>query len=884
MASLYKYTFSRFWLLAWLLSCLPLTILAQQKNASEVGHPLTEKLAPSLHKDFRKGLSGSYRVVVLDEVAYLQWLQLHKLQPNSKAIPGYNKTYTLSRLSSDQLSQLLSSPFTAYVDRTNRVAKEEMELKDADFIVNNIPAVHSQFPSLNGSEMIVSVKEGAFNPNDLDLKGRVLSPESIGAEYTSHATTMATLIAGAGNSGPKGKGIAAKAYVASSDFQELLPDNSTKLLEKGITIQNHSYGVGVENYYGLEAAAYDQQTFQNPQLLHIFSSGNSGNKADATGPYANLAGFANLTGQFKTSKNTLSVGALDPDGTVGVLSSRGPAFDGRIKPELVAYGKGGTSEAAAVVSGVAALVQQAYKQNFSGNVPAASLVKAVLINSADDVGRPAVDFESGFGNTDALGAVRTIQDKRFFTAQINEGSQNNYPISIPSGVRQLKATLVWHDPQAHPNPAAALINDLDLLIRNKATGASWRPWVLSTYPHPDSLHRDAWRGVDRINNVEQVSIMLPDAGTYELLVQGHKVPGQLIEYSVAYEYESGLEWLYPSTNTILEAGSINLLHWQGSVAGETARLEYRFATEQVWHLVKEVNLTNSFTDWHAPDTAAIAQLRLVTSNQEILSGAFILSRQLRLQVGFKCDENAMVFWQPLKGASAYQLYRIGKTNLEPFLTTPDTLAILDKKTLAELGEFIAVAPLIQGKEALTSDVVAYERQITGCYIKSFLPEQFVMDTVMLNLELGTLYNLTSVTLERQQGGNFIPALKIAPVTMLSIKLQDLSAKQGSNFYRVRVETKEGATYVSQTEEVVFVKPGYVQVYPNPVEIGQPLSIAISNDSAILQLYDQLGKLVYESEENAVVKSLDTAHLQKGLYILRLLTSDGGLVTTRIVVL
>jgi hypothetical protein len=33
-----------------------------------------------------------------------------------------------------------------------------------------------------------------------------------------------------------------------------------------------------------------------------FSSGNEGEQADATGTYANLAGFANLTGQFKVSK------------------------------------------------------------------------------------------------------------------------------------------------------------------------------------------------------------------------------------------------------------------------------------------------------------------------------------------------------------------------------------------------------------------------------------------------------------------------------------------------------------------------------------------------------------------------------------------------------
>jgi hypothetical protein len=37
---------------------------------------------------------------------------------------------------------------------------------------------------------------------------------------------------------------------------------------------------------------------------------------------------------------------------------KGPAFDGRIKPEMVAFGIDGSSGAAALVSGVAILLQQ----------------------------------------------------------------------------------------------------------------------------------------------------------------------------------------------------------------------------------------------------------------------------------------------------------------------------------------------------------------------------------------------------------------------------------------------------------------------------------------------------------------------------------------------
>ena len=132
-------------------------------------------------------------------------------------------------------------------------------------------------------------------------------------------------------------------------------------------MQNHSYGTGLENYYGLEAQAYDAQARQYPTLLHVFSSGNSGNQASPTGTYQGLPNVANLTGQFKMSKNTLSVGATDGLGEVAPRSSRGPAHDGRGKPELVAFGADGSSDAAALVSGISLLVQHAYRtQNGAG--------------------------------------------------------------------------------------------------------------------------------------------------------------------------------------------------------------------------------------------------------------------------------------------------------------------------------------------------------------------------------------------------------------------------------------------------------------------------------------------------------------------------------------
>ena len=58
------------------------------------------------------------------------------------------------------------------------------------------------------------------------------------------------------------------------------------------------------------------------------------------------------------AKNILTVGATDSFSIVAALSSKGPAHDGRVKPELVAFGEDGSSGAAALVSGTSLLLQQ----------------------------------------------------------------------------------------------------------------------------------------------------------------------------------------------------------------------------------------------------------------------------------------------------------------------------------------------------------------------------------------------------------------------------------------------------------------------------------------------------------------------------------------------
>ena len=251
-----------------------------------------------------------------------------------------------------------------------------------DFSLHGLQATRLKYPNLTGAGLTVSIKEDAFDTTDIDFRGRIVLTLAGRNRYTDHATTMTTLVGGAGNLTTTSRGVAPGVRLASASFARLLPDSLVALRRLGVSIQNHSYGVEIERFYGPEALAYDQQVAQEPTLLHVFSSGNSGNENTANASLP--APYLTLTGEFKQAKNVLVVGGINGLGMIEPRSSAGPTTDGRIRPELVAYGNNGTSESAALVSGVGVLLQQTFRDQ-TGRLPSVAWVRACLLASCEDL-------------------------------------------------------------------------------------------------------------------------------------------------------------------------------------------------------------------------------------------------------------------------------------------------------------------------------------------------------------------------------------------------------------------------------------------------------------------------------------------------------------------
>ncbi|HKZ67857.1 MAG TPA: S8 family serine peptidase, partial [Chitinophagaceae bacterium] len=194
----------------------------------------------------------------------------------------------------DIIEKIVTRSEVLFIDE-HRIPKEEVAVSNLDMSANKVNLVHKEFSQYNGQSLAVSVKENKPDTADIDFKGRYISTPLASSTLSSHATIMATIIAGAGNTYYEGKGVATTAGISSASFSTLLPEPDTYYQQYNISVQNHSYGTGIENFYGADASAYDASVNSRMPLMHVFSAGNSGTLSSTSGNYAGIPGYANLT-------------------------------------------------------------------------------------------------------------------------------------------------------------------------------------------------------------------------------------------------------------------------------------------------------------------------------------------------------------------------------------------------------------------------------------------------------------------------------------------------------------------------------------------------------------------------------------------------------------
>lgn len=455
---------------------------------------------------------------------------------------------------------------------------------------------------INGAGQILAFADTGLDTGDMntlipDFQGQVKSGFAMGLGGSSwgdpmnHGTHVAGSIAGSGKSSDgfiRGGAYGAKLVAEgmwSDIMNNIVPPSIPKLFDQaykeGARLHSNSWGAPNSNgRYDNMSMQADQWVFQNPDFLPIFAAGNDG--ADMNKDGVVDEGSVSSPG---TAKNVLTVGAsknflmeggiqrmiketrlkdkmpAEPLASskfsedlrgMAAFSSRGPAADGRLKPEVVAPGTnivaarnhhpkakpedswgiyddhylymGGTSMATPVTAGAMGLIRQYLLQKTGAQTVSAALMKAVVANTAEDL------FPGQFGerssgqeqptrrpnNHEGWGRVNMqtlladsslmVMDERTGLAT---GQQKVMELNVRDTSRALKITMAYSDAAGQTAASRTLVNDLDLSVIT---------------PSGAILFPNRKDGADNVNNMEQVDMLIPEAGTYKVIVKGSNIP------------------------------------------------------------------------------------------------------------------------------------------------------------------------------------------------------------------------------------------------------------------------------------------------------------------------------------------------------------------------
>lgn len=792
------------------------------------------------------------------------------------------------------LDHLLPLQEIIFIDRPG-LAHSEANIIGYDRSFHGLSAVDYSIPGANGKNIVVGIKEQRMDAADLDLHKRVLSSSIEAPAMTSHATVIASIVGGAGNSFYDGRGIAYACKFFPSSFGNLFADDPSILAAQKVSVQNHSYGSVVQQFYGAEAVSYDALTWRDQKMVAVFSAGNQGTTAATDGVYANIAGYANLTGNFKMAKNVITVGAIDGKGRVPAESSAGPVYDGRVAPQLIALGPNGTSDAAAIVSGTAAVLQQVYADSNNNELPAASLVKALLYNTADDINLPGIDYKTGYGLLNSFDAIRSLQQRHYLEGSITQGQEWVSQVTIPANAAQFKMTLCWTDTIAQVNNLRALINDLDLELVQQSSGEVYQPWVLDASPMLPALSAPPIRRRDSLNTSEQVSLRLPVAGSYQVRVKGTKISSGSMPFSVAYQTDTlnTFQFLSPqhASDVIREEKPEVLIKWKTFVADSTmpGKLFISYNRGADWKLLDgAVKIYTNQAAWQLPDTGSTALLKMETGFGNFFSKEFIVHPVTRLAVDFVCSDSFRISWRPHIYANAYKIFALTDSPyLKEITRVVDTFIVLNRTPVTP-GVYAVEPVLVNGIPAARSIATDIEQQGVNCFYRTLNYALLDGNALDLKLDISAPSYTDSVYFEQVSAAGVLlqsyGGAKARTATNIYSQLVK-QAPAGITYLRGKIKLLSGAVVYTDIIPVLTSGNKILRFYPNPVDRSATLNHVLQQGISpgnTLQFFDASGRLL--KTYDSIPDRVDVSKFPAGLIIYKLLENAGTVLETGKIIL
>lgn len=405
-----------------------------------------------------------------------------------------------------------------YIKTKSNIASAELIKADALYSGGNIGA------NITGTGLVIGIWDGgqARTTHEL-LSGQItMMPDQPlsstgGNNHMTHCVgTMVGKQLAANNTNFNARGIAHNATALCYDWNNDLAE-MTDFATPGRLISGHSYGYGngptqsawTFGAYDSAARNWDLTLKGLPHYLPFVAGGNEQAAGEnGSGKTGALQGYDVITGA-SASKNVITVGAVNANGSMSTYSNFGPTDDGRIKPDICARGtavnssvfnndtayslKNGTSMATPAAAAAGLLLQQ-YYFSLNGTYMSAAMLKALMLHSAEDAGRVGPDAQFGWGILNIERAAQIIKDDKFsgkarmhtFTTNPAVGDVlsisgigNTTATTGHDGVSELRASICWTDDEGVAQTESdgvdptdsRLVYNFDLVLKRHLTNS-----------------------------------------------------------------------------------------------------------------------------------------------------------------------------------------------------------------------------------------------------------------------------------------------------------------------------------------------------------------------------------------------------------------------------
>ncbi|MDQ6478483.1 S8 family serine peptidase [Dyadobacter sp. LHD-138] len=595
------------------------------------------------------------------------------------------------RAAKNRIKELALLPFVQYVQAVPGPDQAFNDHSEENSRANVLSSTASGNRNLHGEGVVVGIGDNADPMTHIDFNDRIIN--RFAAEVSSsHGMHVMGTLGGAGIIDERYKGYVPKARIVTHYFSNLLASLPSYVKDYGMVVTNNSYGNDVSSCssfgtYDLYSQILDQQAFQMPYLQNVFASGNSG--ANLCSPFP--AGFGNVLGGYQSAKNILTVGNTTQEGVISGSSSRGPVKDGRIKPEIVvqgtsirstmpnnAYGMGsGTSMASPAVTGSVALLYQQYRKLNGGANPKSALIKALICNSGIDKGNAGPDYKYGFGWLNLVRSAKMLESGSYMTGAVKNKVSKTHTITVPANTAQLKVMLYWNDPAAAVLASQTLVNDLDLEVTPSGQ-AKVLPKLLDAAPL--NVDKPATTGADHTNNIEQVVIDRPAAGSYNIEIKGTAInqnPEQ--EYFVVYDaipVETSIT--YPIGTERVQQGEVMYISWD-SFGNESNGFTVQYSTDNggSWTDINtSVAADLRQLSWTVPAvTSSQAKIKIIqngTGKVSVSEAFTIVGVPVLTLAPVQCEGYIALQWGAVSGVTDYEVMILQGDDMVSVATTSGT--------------------------------------------------------------------------------------------------------------------------------------------------------------------------------------------------------------------